>query len=172
MIDNKIFYEKKLSEIINIDDNELQEPYKNDILKLKEILNNNMDYIVLKVVEDNIETSINDDLVLKNIELKADDITYVINTIELKKFIIFYEILKNNNVRLFVELNKELENISYEEYKEFFKCFEKDILTQDYINLIKDFSIRNTTQFKVLKHLNLQLDKYKKYTLNTIKSLL
>lgn len=172
MIAKEIFYEKKLSEILDLDEDKLEETYKNDILKLKEILKSSTDYIVLKIVEDNLYTSINNDLYIKNIELKQNDIEYIIKEIDIKKFFIFYETLKSNDIKLLIELNEEIKNINYKDYEELFQYFEKEVLTEEYVKLIKDYYIKNITQFKVLKHLNLQLDKYKKYTLKTIKDLL
>lgn len=172
MITKENLYIKKLSEILDLDSNELEDRYREDLEKLKEIVNSRTDYIILKIAEDNLYTSVNDNLCIKNVEFKSSDSTYIIEEIELNKFFIFYEVLKSNDIKLLIELNKELTNISYKDYEELFNCFTKESLIEEHIKIIKDFSIKNATQFKVLKHLDTQMDKYKRYTLNTIKSLL
>lgn len=171
---NKELFFKKLSEIIDDETDNLLNKHYYEITKLKEILNTEVNDIIYKVANDNIYTSINDDLIIKNIEIKYKEKVYEIESILIKKLFILHSMIEIENVKNVMDLHFLIDELDYEEYKNIYLYFKENYLeiNKNDIELIKDFDIKTSTEFKVVRTLNSQMDRYKRHTLRIIKDLL
>lgn len=172
-MDKELFF-KKLSEVVDDETDSLLDNHSYEIKKLKEILNTEVNDVIYKVINDNIYTSINEDLIIKNIEIKYKEKVYEIESILLKKLFVLHSMLLESDVKNIMELHFLIAELDYEEYKNIYLYFKENHLdiSENDIELINDFDIKTSTEFKVVKTLNSQMDRYKRHTLRIIKDLL